>query len=227
MHDMAETKNKMYCYEYPMPAVTVDMVIFGWDGQSLRVLLIRRGNEPFAGCWAVPGGFIEIEEELDAAARRELWEETGMKNVEMEPFGCFGTPGRDPRGRTVAQAYVALVRKERMSDAAAGDDAAETRWFELDQLPSLAFDHEAVLSGAVEAAKEKSLRGAFALHGLAEEFSMEELRRLYGAIWGRTVNAESFAIWIGKQNILEKVISRDGFYRWNGRKRMAIPFEMT
>ncbi len=141
---MAATRRiKKYCYEYPRPAVTVDVVIISRE-RTPRVLLVRRKNEPYAGRWAVPGGFVDMDESLEAAARRELAEETGVRAGRLEQLHTFGDPGRDPRGRTISVAYLARVDARRVKPVAA-DDAAEVGWHRLDRLPELAFDHADML----------------------------------------------------------------------------------
>lgn len=139
----------MYTYNYPRPAVTADCVIVGEDGQgSRRLLLVRRGNEPFKGCWALPGGFMEMDETLEECARRELKEETGLETTaRFEELKSFSTVDRDPRGRTITVAFLAVVA---MSEVKGSDDAAEARWFALDELPELAFDHEEIVQTALE-----------------------------------------------------------------------------
>ena len=134
----------MYTYEYPRPMLTADcMVTRGND-----VLLVRRGNEPFRGCWALPGGFMEMDETIEHCAVRELQEETGLQVVEsdLRLIGVYSTPGRDPRGRTVTAAY--LLRLE-SGEPKAGDDAAEVRWWPLADLPPLAFDHAQIINDAL------------------------------------------------------------------------------
>ncbi len=145
---MSKVRKKAFCYEYPHPSVTVDIVLITRERKP-RVLLIRRGHDPFAGMWAIPGGFVEMDETLEAAARRELKEETGLKVDELVQLHAFGDPGRDPRGRTIAVAYLARVKAEDLAPKAA-DDAAEVGWHRLDQLPPLAFDHEEILACARE-----------------------------------------------------------------------------
>jgi 8-oxo-dGTP diphosphatase len=132
-----------FTYEYPRPAVTVDIVIATRERKP-RVLLIRRKHEPFAGCWALPGGFVDMDEPLEAAARRELLEETGVRAARLVQLHTFGDPGRDPRGRTVSVVYLAHVDARRVAPRAA-DDAAEVGWFALARLPKLAFDHRDIL----------------------------------------------------------------------------------
>ena len=135
----------MYTYEYPRPMLTADCVVTNPSGE---VLLVRRGNEPFKGCWALPGGFMEMDETIEHCAVRELMEETGIKVVEsdLRLVGVYSTPGRDPRGRTVTAAYAVCVPDGTF--AAAGDDAAEVRWWSLAALPPLAFDHAEIIHAA-------------------------------------------------------------------------------
>ena len=124
-----------YTYEYPRPSITVDCIIFGLDdSQQLKVLLIQRDRDPFAGKWALPGGFVEMDESLEDAARRELQEETGVENVFMEQLYTFGTPGRDPRGRVISVAYFALVNLSAHT-VKAETDAREERWLAIDGVP--------------------------------------------------------------------------------------------
>jgi 8-oxo-dGTP diphosphatase len=132
------------------PSVTVDVVMVAPFEGRLRVVLIRRRNPPFAGCWALPGGFVEPNEPLEAAARRELWEETGAEPAHLEQLYTFGDPGRDPRGWTITVAYLALLGEDdgRAWQPQAGSDAGEVGWFDLDDLPPLAFDHADILAHA-------------------------------------------------------------------------------
>ncbi len=142
----ASRNKKPYCYEYPRPAVTVDVVIVTRAGKP-KVLLIRRKHEPFAGMWAIPGGFVDMDETLEAAARRELREETGVEPDHLEQLHTFGDPGRDPRGRTISVVYLAVVDGKKLKPEAA-DDAAEVGWHDLSRLPPLAFDHDTILACA-------------------------------------------------------------------------------
>ena len=153
-----------YTYEYPRPAVTVDVVIVTRE-EKPRVLLIRRKHEPFAGSWAIPGGFVDIDEPLDEAARRELFEETGVRipptsrppgarGARLVQLHTFGDPERDPRGRTVSVVYLAVVDANKL-EPRAGDDAAEVGWFSLARPPKLAFDHKDILAVARKYLKER------------------------------------------------------------------------
>ncbi len=134
---------RQFTYDYPRPAVTADIALVTIEERP-RVLLIRRKNEPFAGRWALPGGFVEEGERLIDAAKRELKEETGLEQIDLEQLHTFGDPGRDPRGWTVTVVYLARVHANQLKPIAA-DDAVETAWHPLDDLPELAFDHPAIL----------------------------------------------------------------------------------
>src|ERR1043166_3306857 len=137
-----------FTYEYPRAALTVDCVVFGFDEGELKVLLIERGLEPFKCKWALPGGFVRVDETLDDAARRELEEEAGLKNVFLEQLYTFGAVNRDPRERIVSVAYYALVKLAAYETKAA-TDAADAKWFPISKLPKLAFDHEDILMTAL------------------------------------------------------------------------------
>ncbi len=125
-------------------AVTVDIVCLYPVVKPVEIALIRRGNPPFAGQWALPGGFVEIDEDLETAARRELWEETQLNPASLSQFHCFGAPNRDPRGRTISIAWIALFDSREKGQA--GDDAAAFAWFPLNSLPLLAFDHSQIIA---------------------------------------------------------------------------------
>ncbi|HEX4612607.1 MAG TPA: NUDIX hydrolase [Urbifossiella sp.] len=143
---MAAKGAKKFRYDYPRPALTVDLVVATREPRP-RVLLIRRAKDPFAGTWALPGGFVEENEPLVAAARRETLEETGVNVEELEQLYTAGDPGRDPRGWTVTVAYLVRVKPDELKPVAA-DDAAEVGWFPFDELPPLAFDHAMILGRA-------------------------------------------------------------------------------
>jgi 8-oxo-dGTP diphosphatase len=144
------SSNERFCYDYPRPALTVDVVLLREVGDGHEVLLIRRGQAPFQGAWALPGGFVDEGEAPEAAARRELHEETAMHaDTPLIQVGAFGNPGRDPRGWVVAVAYAATGTWDR-SIATAGDDASGAAWWSLDKLPDLAFDHAEIIDTALE-----------------------------------------------------------------------------
>lgn len=180
-----------FTYEYPRPALTVDCVVFGFTGDSLQVLLIRRGIAPFSGSWALPGGFVHMEETLDQAARRELEEETHLQNVFLEQLYTFGTPARDPRGRVISVAYYALVRPDQ--HPATGDsDAAEAAWYPLEKLPPLAFDHAQILSTALDRLRGKIRYQPVGFELLPKKFTLGQLQALYEAILGRAIDKRNF-----------------------------------
>lgn len=145
-------KNQLYCYKYPHPAVTVDCVIFAKERSNFKVLLIKRGNEPFKEKWALPGGFLNINESAEEGALRELKEETGISNAPIEQLHTFTNPDRDPRERVISIVYFALIE---LKDVIAGDDAKEANWFPITEIPDLAFDHELIIEKALKRLKEK------------------------------------------------------------------------
>ncbi len=136
-----------YSYKYPRPAVTVDMLVFKKTNNGLQLLLIQRDREPFQGFWAIPGGFMDMDETLEEAANRELAEETGLQNIAMEQLKVYSSLYRDPRHRTVSVAFVGFLTDEQQIKA--GDDARQAQWFSINQLPSLAFDHAQIIADAV------------------------------------------------------------------------------
>ncbi len=150
-------KKGKYVYEWPRPMVSVDAVVFGFFGNKARLLLIKRGNEPFKGKWAIPGGYVEIDEELEDAVARELAEETGLTGVPLEQMRTFGKCGRDPRGRQITIAFMGIAAKGK-TKIKAGDDAAKARWFDIEKLPAdLAFDHDEVARFAIAKLKRKKI----------------------------------------------------------------------
>ncbi len=199
---MSELK---YAYKYPHPAVTSDCVIFGFDGVSIKVLLIQRGIEPFKGCWALPGGFMKMDETAEECARRELEEETGLKNTTVEQFHTFSAVGRDPRERVVTIAHYALVR---IAEVKGGDDAAKAHWFAYDDIPALAFDHDQILRVAVNRLKERICFEPIGFELLPEVFTMTELQNLYEAILGVKFNRRNFYNKMLKLEILSEAEKR-------------------
>jgi 8-oxo-dGTP diphosphatase len=142
-----------YVYDWPRPMVTVDAAVFTFSDDKASVLLINRGNEPFKGKWALPGGFIDMDEELEDAVVRELEEETGLAGVRLEQMRTFGTVGRDPRGRMITIVFMGIAT-EGQDKIKAGDDAAQAQWFDIEELPEdMAFDHNEVVRFAVEKLK--------------------------------------------------------------------------
>ncbi len=177
--------------DYPRPSVTVDLVIFTIAEDDLKVLLIRRGQEPFKGRWALPGGFVEINESLERAAARELAEEVGVKNIYLEQLYTFGEPKRDPRGRVISVSYFALVDAERQSIVAASD-AADAEWHSVFDPPRLAFDHKQILDYAVWRLRNKIEWTTVGYELLPKRFTLSELQRVYEIILQRPVDKRNF-----------------------------------
>lgn len=132
-----------YCYDYPRPALTTDAIVFCREKQTIYILLIERGIEPFKNYWALPGGFVHMDEDLETACARELEEETGLRNLKLKQLAAFGAVDRDPRGRTVSVVFWSEIQQLLVTEA--GDDASEAAWFPIDELPPLAFDHHIII----------------------------------------------------------------------------------
>jgi 8-oxo-dGTP diphosphatase len=171
--------------------LTVDCVVFGFDDGELKVLLIRRGLEPFEGKWALPGGFVGVNEALDDAARRELHEEAGLKEVFLEQLYTFGRPNRDPRERIVSVAYYALVPAGAHATKAA-TDAADARWFPMSELPKLAFDHDEILATALNRLKGKVRYQPIGFELLPPKFTLSQLQHLYEAVLETRLDKRNF-----------------------------------
>ncbi len=180
-----------HTYKYPRPALTVDCVVFGFDDGELKVLLIQRALEPFKGRWALPGGFVRVDETLDTAARRELEEETGLEKVYLEQLCTFGSLGRDPRERVVSVAYFALVK---LADHAtrAATDAADAQWFPVSKMPRLAFDHAEIVSAALARLKGKVRYQPVGFELLPPKFTLSQLQHLYEAALETELDKRNF-----------------------------------
>jgi len=156
-----------YVYEWPRPMVTADAAVFAFCDGRARLLLIQRKQGPFQGHWALPGGFVEMDEDLKDAAARELAEETGLRGVALEQLHTFGRPGRDPRGRVVTVVYFGIAEHSREQIEAA-DDAADAQWFDIEDLPTMAFDHEEIARRAMERLKQTP---AYRRHAVSQDRS--------------------------------------------------------
>ena len=182
-----KTEDKLYCYKYPHPAVTTDCVIFGFDGENLNVLLVKRGGEPYLGWWAFPGGFVKIDESAEEGALRE---ETQLSAGYMEQLHTYSAPGRDSRERVITIAYLALVR---ISEVKGGDDAAEAQWFPIDKVPHLAFDHDLILLDALTRLRERIHFHPIGYDLLPEKFTLKQLQSLYESVLGIRFDRRNFA----------------------------------
>ncbi|MFT3771872.1 MAG: NUDIX domain-containing protein [Minicystis sp.] len=193
-----------FTYPYARPALAVDCVVFGLDEEDLKILLIKRDLEPFAGRWALPGGFVHVDESVDDAARRELAEETGLSRVFLEQLYTFGAIDRDPRERVVSVAYYALVN---LSDhrVKAATDAREAAWFAVADMPRLAFDHEEVASTALERLRGKVRYRPIGFELLPPKFTLTRLQRLYEKILERPLDKRNFRKKVQSMGLLEEL----------------------
>jgi 8-oxo-dGTP diphosphatase len=187
-------------------SVAVDCVIFGLDLQerALKVMLIERDIPPFAGSWAIPGGFVRAAESLEQAAARELEEETGIKNVYLEQLYTFGDPGRDERGRVISVAYYALVSPERHS-VAASTDARNAAWFKIKHIPVLAFDHHKILDVALDRLRGKLTYAPIGFELLPRKFTIRQLQMLYETVLGHELDNRNFRKKIFSMDVLNEL----------------------
>jgi 8-oxo-dGTP diphosphatase len=204
-----------YTSDYPIINVTVDVVVLVAEVDELRALMVRRGGPPYQGRWALPGGFLEVDEDLESAARRELEEETGVgtDEVRLEQLGTYGAPRRDPRGRTISVAWLAVLPFA--AEPEAGSDASGASWRPVNALlgrARVAFDHKQILRDAVERVAAKLEYTNLGTAFLDEEFTIAELRGIYELVWGHALDAGNFH---------RKVTRTEGFVEPTGRRRTA------
>jgi len=201
-------------YKFPRAALTVDCVVFGLDEEGLKILLIKRALSPFRGYWALPGGFVRINESVDHAARRELQEETGLTNLFLEQLYSFGDIGRDPRERVVTIAYYALVNlKDHRVEAAS--DADNVAWFGTHDLPNLAFDHKRIIEAALTRLKRKVRYQPIGFELLQTKFTLTQLQKMYETILERSLDKRNFRKKVLQLGVLEetKEIEEDVAHR--------------
>jgi len=206
-----DTPNDYDPSSYDRPSVTVDVVVFSLVDEDLNVLLVKRKYAPYAGVWAIPGGFVRSDESLEEAAERELAEETGVSDVYIEQLYTFGDPDRDPRTRVITVAYFALVPQNAIQHRASSD-AAETAWFSMSGLPELAFDHSDILDYAVTRLRYKLEYTSVGFQLLPDVFTLTELQRAYEIILGEPLDKRNFRRKILSGEILEETgeKKRDG-----------------
>ena len=186
-----QNNQRPHAYEYPRAALTVDCVVFGMDDEDLKVMLIQRDVPPFEGQWALPGGFVRVEETVDEAAQRELQEETGLSKVFLEQLYTFGAADRDPRERVVTVAYFALVNlvDHRVQ---ATTDARQAAWFQVHDVPSLAFDHDEILGVALQRLRGKLSYQPIGFELLPKKFALSRLQHLYEVVLERELDKRNF-----------------------------------
>ena len=205
-----------YTYKYPHPAVTSDCVIFGFDGKELKLLLIERKHDPCKGCWAFPGGFMNIDETVEDCAKRELKEETGLELTNIEQFHTFSDVNRDPRERIITVAFIGLVKP---SEVIGSDDAAKAQWFAIKDIPQLAFDHDHILRIAQRTLKERIHFELIGIELMDDEFSMSDLQRLYEAILEQKLDRRNFEKKMLKLGIFDQVTEgKSKKFRFNRSK---------
>lgn len=212
-----------YTYEYPRPAVATDCVVFGFDGHDLKILLIERGLEPYKGMWAFPGGFMRMDESAEQGAVRELEEETGLRLSLLKQLKAFTSVNRDPRGRVISIAFYALVRS---AEVRGGDDAAQAKWFSINEVPQLAFDHDYILREAMNRLKRDIHFEPIGFDLLDETFTMPQLQRLYEAILGISFDRRNFQKKMLQLGILVSESDDDDMPQYYGAhaemKRMSL-----
>ena len=191
-------------YKYHRPSLTVDCVVFGLDEKDLKVILIQRDLEPFAGKWALPGGFLKLNETLEEAAIRELKEETGIENVYLEQLYTFGKVNRDPRERVISVAYFALVNL-RDYEIKATTDARDAAWFPIDDIPSLSFDHEEIFNVALKRLKGKVRYEPIGFELLPKKFTLTQLQQMYEKILEQKLDKRNFRKRILSMDLIEEL----------------------
>lgn len=204
-------------YTRPTIAVAVDVVVYQVRRRRLCVLLIRRARAPYAGRWALPGGFVEPAEDLQAAAKRELHEETGLRVPWMEQLYSFGDPRRDPRGRVVSVTYLAVVPADEQFEPAAGDDACQAEWFDVEDLPPLAFDHRVILATARQRLQAKIEYTTLGFHLVGRLFTLGQLQETFELVLGRALDKRNFR----RKLAALKVLQASGQWYCQGPHRPA------
>ncbi|MCU7932211.1 MAG: NUDIX hydrolase [Candidatus Thiodiazotropha sp. (ex Codakia rugifera)] len=207
-------QHNRHCYNYPHPAVTTDVALFTIQKTALSVLLIQRGNAPYRGMWALPGGFLDIDEDLETCAKRELQEETGIEGIYLEQLYTFGDPKRDPRERVISVTYFALSQSDHLTPKASSD-ATQTAWFPISHLPELAFDHATIIQLAWKRLLSKLGYSTIAFKMLPKRFTLSQLQSVYEILLNENLDKRNFRKGILARNIIKETgeYSRIGSHR--------------
>jgi len=197
------------------PLVTVDIVVFTIVEKSLNVLLVQRQTQPYQGYWSIPGGFIYAGETLEESAARWLRERTKVDDIYLEQLYTFGQPERDPRARVITVTYYALINSEKLKPAAQQEGEAASHWFELAELPDLAFDHKTIVERAVRRLKQQLKTTGIAFQLLPEKFTLTELQRVYELILNRSLDKRNFRKKMLASRILTEIdeTKMEGYHR--------------
>lgn len=222
--ESGEPSRGRYCYDFPRPALTVDVIVFAFHDNRLQVLLVRRKLEPFKGKWALPGGFVQMDEDLHVSALRELGEETGINDVYLEQLYSFGDPDRDPRARTVTVAYFALMSADQFAAARLepATDVDAVRWWSIYDLPDLAFDHARILQYALQRLRWKLEWTGLGFLLLPAEFTLRELQRVYETVLDEALDKRNF-----RRKILDLGIIEETGNMYKGEHRPAKLYRFT
>lgn len=221
-------KQANYTYQYPHPAVTVDCIIFGFDGQNLKVMLIQRKSEPFAKMWALPGAFVDETESLESCAERVLMKECNISGVYLEQLFTFGNPSRDPRERVISVAYMGLVKTADF-ELIAGNDELQIEWRDVKEIPDLAFDHQQISRTAIDRIRGKIRYQPIGFELMNAKFTLPQLQQLYEAILGQSLDRRNFRKKLLSMQILKQlpekqqnVAHKAAFYYEFDRERYEI-----
>jgi len=202
-----------YTYKYPHPAVTVDACLFTIQDDRLKILLIKRALDPYKGDWALPGGFVHLDENLEQAVKRELEEETGATGFYFEQLETFGQVDRDPRERVISVAYFALAPADHVT-LRADTDAADAAWYAIEDLPDLAFDHAGIVNKAVQRIRSKVEYSTAAFEFLPPKFTISDVRQVYESVQGRPIDKRNFRKWLLGLNLIRPLgEKRQGSHR--------------
>lgn len=211
-----------FSYRYPHPAVTTDVVVFTILAGRLNLLLVKRANPPYKGDWALPGGFLDIDEDLDTCAARELEEETGVSGVYLEQLYTFGATHRDPRERVISVTYYALVPEHAVATPRAASDAADVGWHAFDELPELAFDHDQIIEMAHRRLVAKLDYSTIAFQFMSDTFTLSELQCVYETLLNQPLDKRNFR----KRILSLDLIKETGKLRRTGKHRPAREYRV-